>query len=129
LLHRPQVDVLIKGKARLEQNADFQDAGLDVGMADGAQKNGVELLELFQRAVGQDLAGALVALAAEIEALVVQLDAVLGASRIQHLDALGQYLGPGAVAWTQRDVVRFQPRATRQRPHCSLERRDVRTSP
>jgi hypothetical protein len=31
-------------------------------MADGAQKNGVEFLELFDRTVGQDLAGALVAL-------------------------------------------------------------------
>jgi hypothetical protein len=29
---------LIESKARLEQNADFQDAGLDVGMADGAQE-------------------------------------------------------------------------------------------
>jgi hypothetical protein len=31
-------------------------------MADGAQKDGIELLELLQRAVRQDLAGALVAL-------------------------------------------------------------------
>jgi hypothetical protein len=31
-------------------------------MADGAQENGVEFLELFDRTVGQDLAGALVAL-------------------------------------------------------------------
>ena len=37
-LHRPQVDVLIEGEARLEQNAHFQNAGLDVGMADGAQE-------------------------------------------------------------------------------------------
>jgi len=44
-------------------------------MADGAQENGIEFLELFDRTVGQDLASALVALTAEIEALVVQLDA------------------------------------------------------
>jgi hypothetical protein len=62
-LHRPQVDVLIEGEARLEQNAYFQNAGLDVGMADGAQENGIELLELLQCTVRQDLAGALVALA------------------------------------------------------------------
>jgi hypothetical protein len=41
-------------------------------MADGAQKNGVELLELFQRAVGQDLAGALVALAGYSRAVTVE---------------------------------------------------------
>jgi len=62
-LHRPQVDVLIEGEARLEQNAYFQNAGLDVGMADGAQENGIELLELLQCTVRQDLAGALLALA------------------------------------------------------------------
>ena len=31
-------------------------------MADGAQKNGVEFLELFQRTVGKNFAGTLVAL-------------------------------------------------------------------
>jgi hypothetical protein len=50
------------GGSPFEQNAHFQDAGLYVGMADGAQEDGVELLELFDRNVGQDLAGALVAL-------------------------------------------------------------------
>jgi hypothetical protein len=38
-LHRPQVDVLIESEAGLEQDAHFQDAGLDVGMADGAQEH------------------------------------------------------------------------------------------
>ena len=61
-LHRPQVDVLIKREARLEQDAHFQNAGLDVRVADGAQEDGVELLEFLQRTVGKDLAGTLVAL-------------------------------------------------------------------
>jgi predicted Fe-Mo cluster-binding NifX family protein len=56
-LHWPQVDVLIKGEAGLEQDAHFQDAGLDVRVADGAQENGIELLEFLDRTVGQDLAG------------------------------------------------------------------------
>jgi len=53
------------------------------------RKMDVEFLELFQRTVGKDFAGALVALTAEIEALVVQLDTVLDARGVHHLDALG----------------------------------------
>jgi hypothetical protein len=37
-LDRAQVDVLVQGKAGLEQDADLEDAGLDVGVADGAQE-------------------------------------------------------------------------------------------
>jgi hypothetical protein len=48
-LHRLQIDVSIESKARPEQNADFQDAGLDVGMADGAQ-------ERFRRQTGSLIA-------------------------------------------------------------------------
>ena len=106
-LHRAQVDVLVEREASLEQDADFEDAGLHVGMADGAEEHGIELLELLERAVGQDLAGPLVALAAEIEAGVVQLDAVLGAGRVENLHALGENLGTGAISRNQRDVVRF----------------------
>jgi hypothetical protein len=79
-------------------------------MPDGAEEHGIELLELFERAVGQDLAGSLVAFTAKIEALVVQLHAVLGAGRIENLHTLGENLGAGAVSWNQRDVVRFHGR-------------------
>ena len=37
-LHRPQVDVLVELKAQLQQQALFQDARGDVGMADRAQE-------------------------------------------------------------------------------------------
>jgi hypothetical protein len=51
------------GEAGLEQDADLEDAGLDVGVADGTQEHGIELLELLDPAVGQNPAGPLVALA------------------------------------------------------------------
>ena len=53
-----------RAEAGLEQDADLEDTGLDLGMADGAEEHGIELPELFDRAVGQDLAGLQVALAA-----------------------------------------------------------------
>jgi DNA-binding MarR family transcriptional regulator len=43
----------------LGQHADYENAGLDVGATAGAQEHGIELLEFLDRAVGQDLAGAL----------------------------------------------------------------------
>ncbi len=55
-LHRPQVDVLIELKPQLQQQALFQDARRHVGMADGAQEDGVELAQLVDRAGGQHFA-------------------------------------------------------------------------
>ena len=74
-------------------------------MADCAQKNGVELLELFQRAVGQDLAGALVALAGERgEAIVKMFARSPGRSAVRNTKLLAQeYLAEGsAQPWEGR---------------------------
>jgi hypothetical protein len=35
---RAQIDVLVEGEAGLEQDADLEDAGLDVRVTDGAQE-------------------------------------------------------------------------------------------
>ena len=48
-LDRPQVDVLIELKPQLQQQPLFQNARLHVGMADGAQVDGVELAQLDRR--------------------------------------------------------------------------------
>ena len=47
-LDRAQVDVLVQLEADAEQHALLEDAGLDVGVADGAQEDGVELPQLLQ---------------------------------------------------------------------------------
>ena len=57
-LHRPQVDVLIELEPQLQQQALFQDARLHVGMADGAEIDGVELAQLVDGAGRQRFAGA-----------------------------------------------------------------------
>ena len=62
-----QVDVLVELEAGLEQDALFEDAGRDVRVADGAQKDAVETAKIIQSGVGQGLACAEVAFASEIE--------------------------------------------------------------
>ena len=80
-LDRPQVDVLVELKPQLQQQALFEDARLDVGMADGAQVDGVELAQLVDGAGGQHFAGAQVALAAEVEVGQFVLELVAGRRR------------------------------------------------
>ena len=63
----PQVDVLIELEPQLQQQAFLQNARLHVGMADGAQEDGVELAQLVDAAGGQRFAGLEVALAAPVE--------------------------------------------------------------
>ena len=41
-LDRTQIDVLIELKAQFEKNAFFKNAGLHIGMADGAEVNGIQ---------------------------------------------------------------------------------------
>ena len=52
-LHGPQVDVLVEAEARSKQQLALEDAGLHVGMADGAEEHGVELAELVEPVGGQ----------------------------------------------------------------------------
>ncbi len=42
----PEVDVLVEVEPQVEQQLAFEDAGRDVGMADGAEQDGVELAQL-----------------------------------------------------------------------------------
>ena len=72
-LDRPQVDVLVELEPDREQQALLQDAGLDVGMADGAQVDGVELAQLVDLPLADHLAGGQVTVAA-----VVELDPLVG---------------------------------------------------
>ena len=66
-LDGPQVDVLVEAEAQVEQQLAFEDAGRDVGMADGAEQDGVELAKLVEAVGRQGLAGLEVAVAAPVE--------------------------------------------------------------
>ena len=72
---RAQIDVLVQREAGFQQDADFQDAGFDIRVADGAQIEGGVLAEFVQRGIGERFAGFQVALGAEVVGGVVQFEA------------------------------------------------------
>ena len=71
--HRPQVDVLVEAEPQFQEQALFEDAGGDVGMAHRAQQNGGKGAQFVERLGRHDLAGPQIALAAEIEVLQFDL--------------------------------------------------------
>ena len=97
-LDRAQVDVLVELEAQAEEDALLQDAGRDVGVADGAEEDGVELAQLVDGAVGERFAGAQVAFAAEVVGgrLVGEAGRVGGG--LQDLEAFADDFGACAVA-------------------------------
>ena len=66
-LNRPEVDVLVEVEPEAEQDSLFEDSGRHVGMADGAEQDGVAAAQPLDLGVGQDLAGPQVALAPQVE--------------------------------------------------------------
>ena len=64
---RPLVDVQVELEAHLEQQAALDHARRHVGRADRAEQDRIEPAQLVERRVGEDLAVAQVAGAAEIE--------------------------------------------------------------
>ena len=75
-------------------------------MADCAEKNRVEFSQFLNRARRKQLAGFLVALAAEIVLLIVQFHVMFGASRVQHFHAFAHHFRPRAVAGNHGNIVR-----------------------
>ena len=54
-LDRSQVDVLVEVEPEAEQDSLFENAGGDVGVADGAEQDGVAAAQPLDLGVGQDL--------------------------------------------------------------------------
>ena len=106
-LDRAQVDVLLQLEAGAQQDALFEDARLHVGMADGAEQDGRELPQFRQHAVRQHLAGAQVALAAEVVVGVVELELELLRGGLEDFDGLADDFRPRAVAADDCNVVTF----------------------
>ena len=65
--HGPQVDVLVQLEAQAQEDPLLEDAGLHVGMADGAEVDRVEPAQRLHRVVGKRLARLQVARAAPVE--------------------------------------------------------------
>ena len=103
-LDRSQVDVLVELETNRQQQTLFEDAGLYLGMADGAQIDGIELPQLVDLLLGDHLAGGQIAVTA-----VVELDPLVGdvfqrRHRLQDFAGLRGDLRPGAVARDYRQL-------------------------
>jgi hypothetical protein len=105
--HRTQVDILIQRKSHPQQQAFFQNPGLDIRVTDGTQQNGIMLFQFLNGAVGQHFAGAFVAFAAEIIIRFLDFKAELGCRSIHDLDCFGCHFRPGAVAADDCDFIRL----------------------
>ena len=103
-LGRTQVDVLVQIETQLEQQAAFQNAGLDARIADGTQQDGVGLLDALLLVFGQDGAVTQVALGTEIELLVLELGHAFGGLLERLLRPRGDFLA-NAVAGDDGDFV------------------------
>ena len=106
-LHRPEIDVLVQGKAYLEQDAGLEDARFYVGMADSAQEHGVELFEFVDRAVRKRLAGLQIPRAAEVELGELKHEPALCGGGFQDLYSLPNHFRPGPVTGDRCDLIGF----------------------
>ena len=97
-LYGAEVDVLVEAEAEVEQQLALEDAGGDVGMADGAEEDGVELAELVEAVGGERFAGFEVAVAAPVEIGELELEVLEFGDGLEDLDALGRHFRARAVA-------------------------------
>ncbi len=97
-LDRPQVDVLVKLEAQLEQDALLEDAGGHIRVADCAEVDRVELAQLGEHRGRQDLAGLEEAVAADVVVRGLVLNSVGSRGDIEDLQALGHDLRANSVA-------------------------------
>ena len=102
---RPQVDVEVELEPQAEEQTALERPGRDGarpdGWADGAEQDGVGPPQLVEHAVGQDLAGADVAIGSEV--VVGGLEGDTGGAH--HLEGLGHHLGADAVPSDHCDPV------------------------
>src|SRR6185369_4172127 len=85
----------------------LEDPRLDLRVADGAQQDRLVAAQLVEHAVGQHLAGAHVALAAEIVADLLDLELEPPRGGLYDLLGLGNDLGARAVARQNGDAIRL----------------------
>ena len=97
-LHGAKVDVLVEAEAEVEQQLAFEDAGGDVGVADGAEEDRVELAELVEVVGREGFARFEIAVAAPVEIGEFELDVLELGDGFQNFDAFGSDFWAGAVS-------------------------------
>jgi len=88
--HRSEVNVLIEGKAGLEQDPLFRGSPAPRRVSDGSQQDRVELAQFLDSAIRQQLPGSLVSLAPEVKLSQLNFEVELRSRRLENLDCFGQ---------------------------------------
>ena len=101
--HRAEVHVLVELEPDPQQQVALEDPGRHARIAHRAQQDRVEAAHRLEVLVGQGLAGAQVAVGAQVE--VDELDRDVVADGLEHLERFGDHLGAGAVAPDHADPV------------------------
>ena len=96
--HRAKIDVLIEFEPQFEKQALLENTGGDLRVADGAEEDRVLAAEQVEAALGNDLAGLEIAVAAPVERFDLISDAVEPRNRLEHLHRLGRDLGARSVS-------------------------------
>lgn len=89
---------MIESESQIEQQFALQDTGGDIGMADRAEQNAVELAELIEPVLGQGFTGLEVTIAAPIEVGNIQVEFLDFGYFLKDFDPFGCHLGAGSVA-------------------------------
>ncbi len=103
----PQVDVEVEVEPEFEQDFPLQDAGLHIGVAEGAEQDGVHLSQFPQDGVGKKLPFLEETVAAQVLVDEVEVGSPRVGDRLQGLDGLRNDLGAGPVAGNDADIVSF----------------------
>ena len=96
-------------EAECQQDAFFEDARRDVGVADGAEEGRVQGAKFVADGVGQYLACPLVALAADVVLDHVVVDVVFSATVASTFMGLIGHFRPGTVSGYRSDLVHRFP--------------------
>ena len=105
--HGAEVDVLLQLETEAQQNAFFQDARLDLRMADCAQKNHLEPAEFVHGAVGQHFARFQITVAAEIVVMPVEFETEFFGGRFGNLERLAGHFRSRPIAANYSNVISF----------------------
>ncbi len=104
-LDRPQVDVEIQSEPETQDHRAFDQAGFDVGVADRPQQHRIQRAPLVDHAVGHQVAGLQIVLAAVRVLHQLVREAGRLAGRVEHLERLPGDLGTDPV--TRKDADRI----------------------
>jgi hypothetical protein len=102
---RTEVDVLVELEPDPKEQVALEDPRFHARVADGPEEDGVHLSKHLEFLVGEDLTGLQVPVGTEVQGNGLDIETIGSRDRSEHLQALLDDLGPGAVPRDHPDPV------------------------